>query len=356
MSTLMTKTAKKKEILSTLTAMIAKEAQAGQASGVPGKDTNITAISDKHDTTDKNSVGADKNKPQDFNQQVSSHENRPHQGTKAGEATSDATTTAPEPEKAAEEAPVAAEPAQTDTANADVQKLGSDLLAIVEKFAKQQASGKPGADTNYQAVSEKHDSVDKNNVGADKNKPQQFDQKPSTDGSKPVAKAAEQAEPTQEDINKAASFALGQQIAAMIAKQAAEQEIALAKEAGRRDFELLISQAAQELDEQGTKTASAQDDEAEKLGAETFDSMMKQARFEYAITELAKQVEELKQKSAQLEQEKIAAEKRASEAVAAKEAEAARIIAEQREAQKWAGMAEFLKAEIINELKNSVAR
>src|SRR4051812_44636159 len=47
-------------------------------------------------------------------------------------------------------------------------------------------SGVPGSDTNFQSVSEGTESTDKNNVGAEKLKPQNYEQKPATDESAPV--------------------------------------------------------------------------------------------------------------------------------------------------------------------------
>lgn len=47
------------------------------------------------------------------------------------------------------------------------------------------ATGKPGADTHPVSVSDKHDHVDKNSQGRPEKNPQDFNQKPSTDGSEP---------------------------------------------------------------------------------------------------------------------------------------------------------------------------
>jgi len=85
---------------------------------------------------------------------------------------------------------------------------------------------------------------------------------------------------------KVASYELGRQFCAALLKTAGEQyvpdqESALMKEAGRRDFDLLIAQAAEDLE--GSEKQA--EEEAEFAGAEYFDSVIKQAALEEAIAE-----------------------------------------------------------------------
>jgi hypothetical protein len=79
----------------------------------------------------------------------------------------------------------------------------------------------------------------------------------------------------------------------------------LAKEAGRRDLDLLIAQAAQDL-------TPAQEKQAEAEGAAYFEELLKQAALDQAVEEN----NSLKTKLAEIES-KETAEKQAQEAAAA---------------------------------------
>ncbi len=257
----MARLTKKAEILSTLHSLVEKEAKAQtDISGKPGVDTNITSISDETETTDKNAVGADKqNDKQKYEQKPSTDPSEP----------------------------------VAKAASVDVEKLAADILAqieaktaIKEATAQTDISGKPGADTNITSISDETETTDKNAVGADKqNDKQKYEQKPSTNPSEPVAKTAE-------ELSKEASFKLGEDFAAALIKKAAAVKQAEAqtrnaemlKEAGRRDFEVLIQQAALEI-----KTAKEKEEQmnkqAEEYGAFVFDQMLKQAQLEAALEE-----------------------------------------------------------------------
>lgn len=364
---------KNKEVLDQLYSMVVKEAASANAkpnniSGEPGKDTNFQSVSEGTETTDKNNVGADKLKPQNYEQKPQTDESTP---VKASEEKPEAAAVEPKKEEApkvAAEAPKAEEKPAAEATPTEVAKLASDLLAAIEKMSgapkPNNISGVPGKDTHFQSVSDKTEKTDKNNVGADKLKPQDYSQKPATDPSKPVAKAAEApvADVTAEDVDKVASYELGKQLAEAIFKQAQANELEQIKIAGRRDFELLVAQASQELQAQdqkpAEKTASvdkeAEEKQAEEAGAEAFQDMLKTARYEYAITELNTEVESLKAKVASLEQEKLAAEKKAKEAVDAKEAFIAQKAAEEREAQKMAAWSEHTVDAVMQRLKTEL--
>ena len=265
----MAKLTKKAAILDKLHSLVEKEAALAQTnvSGVPGTDTNFTSISESTETTDKNNVGPDKlNGEQKYEQKPATDESEPVASAKTAGAV-------------------------------DVEKLASDILAsIQEKMTPKTAanaqtniSGKPGKDTEFQSVSDKTETTDKNSVGPDKlNNEQEYEQKPSTDPSKPVATAK-----TAEELNKEASYKLGATFAealikrAALVKQAEEQaaQASMIKEAGRRDFEALIQQAALEI-----KTAQEREaqlsKQAEEQGAFMFEQMLKQAKLEAAQEEV----------------------------------------------------------------------
>lgn len=369
----MSKTNKNKEALDQLYDMVIKDASAGakpnNISGVPGADTNYQSVAESNEKTDKNSVGADKLKPQEHSQKPQTDPSTP---VKAGNEV-DPPVAAPAPvvetPKTAAEAPAVTAPV-VEASSGDVAKLATELLAAIEKMsaaAKPNAiSGVPGKDTAFQSVSPKTETTDKNSVGADKLKPQEHSQKPSTDASKPVAKAAGEvaAEVTSADVDKVASYELGRQLAEAIMKQAQANELEMVKAAGRRDFEMLVAQASQELEAQGrqqynqnstVKTASfdkeAEEKMAEEAGAAAFQEMLKQAKYEYAITELNKQTEELKAKVASLALEKEAADKAAKAAVDAKEAYIASKLAEEREEQKFAAWSNHTAETLMTRLK-----
>lgn len=356
---------KNKAVLEQLHEMVTKEASAGakptNISGEPGKDTNFQSVADSNEKTDKNSVGADKLKPQDYAQKPATDPSTPVKagGAEPVEGEKPVVVETAPAVKAAEVAPVAA-------SSDELSKMATDLLAAIEKMsgaAKPTGiTGAPGKDTNFQSVSTKVEHTDKNNVGADKLKPQDYSQKPSTDPSKPVAKAAGEEVVTPVDVDKVASYELGKQLAEAIFKQAEANALEQIKTAGRRDFELLVAQASQELETKSAqntvKVASvnkeAEEKQAEEAGAAAFQEMYKQAQYEYAINELSKENEQLKIKAAAIEQEKIAAEKKAKEAVDAKEAYIASKLAEERESQKLAAWSEHTVDAVMARLKSEL--
>jgi hypothetical protein len=303
----MGKLTKHAEVLTQLHSLVKKQAEEAQKniSGVPGVETKPESIKEEHETTNKNSVGPENN-PQGYSQKPSSDPSEPVASPKTAES------------------------------------LGSEILELIRKHADVQdsVSGEPGKDTNPEKIDEKNETTDKNSVGPEKNTPQTTgEQKESTDDSKPVASAKsagempealkehfkkkndkkeDKSEDHKEDkkaeeevaelASKVASYELGRQFCAALLKAASEgeqDETQMAKEAGRRDLDLLIAQAAQDL-------TPADEKQAEAEGAAYFEEILKQAALEQAIEEN----EELKAKLAEITS-KEEAEKKAQAEVAA---------------------------------------
>ena len=239
----MAKLTKHAEVLEQLHSMVKKQAEEAQknVSGKPGGDVKSVSVGSEHDTTNKNSVGPE-NVAQGYHQKPSEDSAEPLAGSK--------------------------------TAN----DLGAEILDIIRKQAEAQDSvtGKPG---DVKSESTDEHKTDKNKVKPENNS-QDYEQKPSTDSSKPLdsAKKAE----VEELAAKVASYELGRQFCAALLKTAAEQqesdELEMMKEAGRRDFDLMIAEAAENLE-----TAEAQEKQAEFEGAAHFDALMKQAAYEEAL-------------------------------------------------------------------------
>jgi len=338
----MTKTAKNKEILQQLHDLVTKTAGAPKpvATGVPGKEPNSEAVSEKHDTVNQNAVGPESNTPQKHDQKPSTDPAKPTGGKKAEDEEATA------PEKAAEEAPAVA-------ANTSVEKLGQDILSMIQKFANNPvATGIPGKDPVSHAVSDKHDHVDQNSVKPENNNPQNHGQKPATDPSVPVATAK-----SAEEAEKAASYELGRLWGELVIKQAYDQQLTQIKEAGRRDFEVLVAQAAEQMksaSKQTEKTAAVSEKQAEAEGAAAFQNLYKQAQVEQAIGQIVAQNEALAAKIAAFEKEAADKEAAHKTALAAKQAELDRRDAEEREQQKFAQFASLIENRIVERMRTEV--
>ena len=203
-----------------------------------------------------------------------------------------------------------------------------ELLRIVEKQSQEGGSGVPGKDTK--PASTDTPPVDQNSIGADKLKPQGYavktdDKVPGT--KTPVNKSAAE----QEDIlRKVAAFELGQKFAIAMGLAPAEKQASQVKVAGRRDFEVLIQGAFEEL----SKTAGAADTaEAERAGAAFYeDYALKTAALDEAIVALDKLAAEnaqLLKAAAELASIKtLVAEKQAAEAESTKTEKLASTITE----------------------------
>jgi hypothetical protein len=238
----MAKLTKHAEVLNQLHTMVKKQAEEAQKSvtGAPGAVKSVS-VGDEHESHNKNSVGPE-NVPQGYHQKPSDD---------------------------------SAEPlAKAKTAN----DLGTEILDIIRKQAEAQdsVSGKPG-DVKSESVGDDQEKVDKNAVKPENNK-QDYSQKPSSDSSKPLA-SAKKAE-VEDLAAKVASYELGRQFCAALLKSAGDRfetdETSMMKEAGRRDFDVLIAQAAEELQ---------QEKQAEAQGAAHFDELLKQAALEEAVAE-----------------------------------------------------------------------
>lgn len=269
----MAKITKRAEILENLHKLMSKEAEVAQTniSGEPLKDTKATQISESTETTDKNNVGPDKlNNEQGYEQKPTSDASEPLKGAKTASDSQEA-----------------------------INKMASEIMeAINTKLAanaQTNISGKPLEDTKATQISESTETTNKNDVGPDKlNKDQCYEQKPTDDKSEPLkgAKKAEDAELAA----KIASFELGRTFCDLLLNQlqktagakqqvkVAAEEAELLKEAGRRDFDTLIAQAAAELETQQAAEAE-QEKLAEYQGAVAFDELYKQAQLEAVLEE-----------------------------------------------------------------------
>lgn len=289
----MSRLTKQADILNKLTSMIESEKTAALAqsniSGEPGKDTEYTSISESTETTDQNNVGPDKlNGEQGFKQEDSKDPSEPSNGKQA---------------------------------SIDIDKFANDMLnAIQAKLgtAQTNVAGKPGTDPKYTSVSDSAETTDQNSVGPDKlNGEQGFKQEDSKDDCEP-SKA------------KQASFDLGVAFCEALLKKAEQikqasaehEEVELLKEAGRRDLDTIIAQAAADL------SAKQAEEEriklAEENGAMVFELLYKQAQLE-ALTE---QFSSLQTKLASYtEQEEALKVKQAEEAQTQNMAKLAQLVA-----------------------------
>ena len=310
----MSKLTKHAEILNQMHKMVLKKADAQQGiTGKPGGDTHQESVPAEHDHIDKNKVvpehnsGGDGKTQQGFTQKPS---DKP------------------------------AEPA----ANAKkASELGSEILDEIKKNAEEAQkghTGKPGDDMKQESISEKTEHIDKVTIGPehsnrmDGTKGQGYTQEKQPDAKDAPAKNAKKAadeeskkdeaktsdvpEPKvkkedkevekEEEAVKVASYELGRQLAiGLLKKQAAAQPSPeLLKEAGRRDFDIIINQIAEKLgyNNEQVKTAEEFDAEqikqAEEAGAAYCDELMKQA----AVEEVLKENEALKAKIAEVEASK----------------------------------------------------
>jgi hypothetical protein len=251
----MAKLTKHAEVLNQLHSMVKKQAEEAQKniSGAPGGDVKSVSVSDAHENHDKNSVKPE-NVPQGYSQKPSEDSSEPL--------------------------------AKAKTAN----DLGAEILNIIRKQAEAQdtVSGKPG-DVKSESVGDDQEKVDKNAVKPENNK-QEYKQNASTDSSKPLA-SAKKAE-VEELASKVASYELGRQFCAALLKSAGAQPVQdeneLVKAAGRRDFDLLVAQAAEELEnheKQASYDSADLEKQAEEAGAAYFDEVLKQAALEEAVVE-----------------------------------------------------------------------
>ena len=405
----MAKITKHAAFLEQLHGMVTKEATAGKATGKPGGDTNPVSVSESTEHVNKNEEGHPEHNPQEFKQEKASDPSDPtkahHKKAEAAPGTTAlGSSSAPEAKAPATPAPEAVKSAEVDPkvvsnapakhgeeapnkveqklaksaeeapTNEKLAELGKQLLTALDTMQKQAkagtATGKPGGDTHPVSVSESTDHVNKNEEGHPEHNPQEFKQEKAKDPSDPTKgghkdkKAEEQA-----DLDKEASFELGRQFARTFLTSKTAASVDVYKEAGRRDFETLIAQAASELDleqpaptaptavakvaEDNTKVAEEEQiKQAEEAGAQAFYTMLKQAQDE----EKANQVKAaFDQRVNQILAEKKAAEEKAAQ-LAAKVAEFETNIQKQAEEAKleakFATWGSRIVDETISRLKN----
>lgn len=245
----MAKLTKHAEVLNQLHTMVKKQAEEAQKniSGAPGGDVKSVSVGDEHEGHNKNSIGPE-NQAQGYHQKPSE------------------------------------DPAEPLAKAKTASDLGTEILDIIRKQAEAQTgvTGKPG-DVKSESVGDDQEKVDKNAVKPENNK-QDYSQKASTDGSKPLANA-KKAE-VEELATKVASYELGRQFCAALLKSAGDRfetnETQLMKEAGRRDFDQLIAQAAENLESSKVAEHRAVK-QAELAGATHFDEMLKQAAYQETL-------------------------------------------------------------------------
>jgi hypothetical protein len=310
----MAKLTKHAEVLEQLHSMVKKQAEEAQKniSGKPGGDVKSVSVSSENDTTNKNSVGPE-NVAQGYHQKPSEDPAEPLAGSK--------------------------------TAN----DLGAEILDIIRKQAEAQdtVSGKPG---DVKSESTGDHKTNKNKVKPESNS-QDYEQKPSSDSSEPLdsAKKAE----VEELAAKVASYELGRQFCAALLKTAAEsqnsEELELMKQAGRRDFDLLIAEAADNLER-----SEAQVKQASLQGAVHFDALMKRAELEGAthFDNFIKQaaLEEVAAENSQLQAKLAEYEEYIKQSQEVQYAQ----IAEAQAAEMQAKLAESVAEVVLNKLKTEM--
>lgn len=354
----MTKTATHKQVLDELYDLVVKEAQqqppADQAPAAAttkeasaprprSEEADIAppseAVSAKHDTTDQNAVRPETSEPQCGEQKPAIKV----------------------PASAAGEVPTAAR-----VIKAPVDKLGQELLDLVNKLANS-----PAGDVASQSISNAHDTVNQNAVRPE-NLTQNSRQAGGADssigipGGNKTASAQEQAD-----------YELGRQWAQQVIKSAQEREAQMLKEAGSRDLDRMIAQVAQQLKQANTtkiQVKQAADKDlatlvaairqkvaqeyqatvlAAQLGAQRADEAVKQAQFEQAVRLVAEENAANRAKLAELATQFQAQQQAAAaltEQLRQKEAALATKLAEEKEDQRFAALASHLGQHLVERL------
>lgn len=226
---------------------------------------------------------------------------------------------------------------ETKEASATLKDMATQLLAEIQK----QANASLTPVTPLPAVSQAPVHVNQNEL-----KPeavvQKVEQKPSTDKNKPLSKTKSAEELEREaNVDKTASYLLGKQFAEAIAQQALNEKVAMAKEAGRRDFEIMISKAAKALEASKPAEKQASQDmskQAEDAGAAEFQRLYKQAQDELVQTKQASQIDQVKQYVAGIQKQAAEQINTLKAQLAEKEAAIKAAALEQKENEKIAAM------------------
>ena len=240
-----------------------------------------------------------------------------------------------------EQKPAEGDAVPTKSANEKLTDLANEILLEAKKAeAQDSVTGKPG---ELKAESLPNLEIDKNKTKATELE-QKHEQKPAEGDAVPTKKASE----IEEMRKKIAAHDLGCLVAASLVgntKQASvKEETALLKEAARRDVEMLVSQAQEELKNNSYKLAEVElAKQAEALGALTFDIY---TRDEY-IKKQAAYIEELKGAV-----EKVAAE---NSALTADLTKAASYFQQNDEQVKLAHLIESVSQGVIAKLKSETS-
>lgn len=378
------------QILDKLQSMIMKKAEEARASGVPGKDTNYQSVSKDTDKVDKETAGSPEKHTQGYKQDASTDGSKPVASEKPaltnapGQHPPEGTKSASElgreilaminSKKAEDEAAekVAKETETTKVTFAQAEaKMAEDKAAAI-------ASGVPGKDTHYTSVSKGTDHVNKEQAGSPEKHTQGYKQKPAKDCCEPAASEKEsltdapgqhppgKSKKGEDEYAQSQAYEVGRALAVEMLKRASTQTSDMQKEAGRRDFEQLIAEAAAKIEEeaQAEKVGAdlfdelyAQEKQAESAGSDAFYSLFKQAQYEYTINKLAADREELATclVAETTKNEKIAKEAELNKTAAVKaETELSKRAEEEKENQKMANMVALLRSEVINGLKHEI--
>lgn len=243
----------------------------------------------------------------------------------------------------------------------DLKKLGNEVLAAIDTINKQAQS--EGGDTATDAKSTKDAPVNQNEIGADKNPQTPATQEKATE-EKSKAKVPASNVKSSEEADKIASYELGKLCAEALLKQAADQEVIMAKQAGRRDFENIVNYAAQALQQKQAKVQTKQASEAvntkqaeayyEQQGAQAFQALVKQAQAEQAAGQLIEYTKSLEAKIAQVEKDYATKLAEAQTQVMAKEAALKEREEAEKENEKFAAWSQATANTVMHMLRNEM--
>lgn len=322
----MSKLTKHAEILAAIQAQVKTAAEKQSTEIVKAESTPVPAVA-------QNEV-----KPESLNsKQAPKQEKAPveviHKKSE-DEAPIETPAATPAPEKKAE---------VKEEAHTDLQKAAKEILDMVEKMANKAVESPKVESTPVP-------SVEQNSVKPEELSPKQTPvQKPATQPAVPAKKAEEI------DAEKVASYEFGKLLAEMSIKEAQDRELAIYKQAGRRDFEQIVNMAAQAMEQKQavTKQAAVEapevtEKQAEEAGKEAFRNLYKQAQTEYSVAQIAEENKKLQEKIASIESAKQAEIEQLKKQAADSEAKYAADKAEQREAEKFARLADIITSNVTS--------
>jgi len=322
----MAKINKHASVLDQLHTLVKKQAEAqSTVVGHPGADTNFKGPEKATETIDKNTVKPEDNK-NEFKQEASKEE--------AGKVVS-------------------------KSASDKIAQASAELLELLKKQAEgegeKSVTGVPEGDTKPSGPEKATETIDKNTVKPEDNKNEFKQEASKEEAGKVVSKAAGEAsnETSKEEYKKKDEEAKspeftkkeeakednekrtpdGEKIAAKIAaynlgasliydlvKQSSNvktaEQVALLKEAGRRDFDILISQVAEQLKSAAPVVTNDQekvaDEVYEQAGASYFEELHKNASDALLVEKIEKlstEIQTLKQEKTAEQLEKEATDK-----------------------------------------------